>query len=39
MLTITKAMLDTVQNWHARARAGDSDIWTWPPEMPDTIIS
>ena len=39
VLTITKAMLDTVQNWHARARAGDSDIWTWPPEMPDTIIT
>jgi hypothetical protein len=39
VLTITKAMLDTVQNWHTRARGGDSDIWTWPPEMPDAIIS
>jgi hypothetical protein len=39
VLTITKAMLDTVQNWHARARAGDSDIWTWPPGMPDPIIN
>ena len=25
-LTITEAMLETVQNWHARATAGDSDI-------------
>lgn len=39
VLTITAAMLDTVQNWSARATAGDSDIWTWPPDMPDPIVS
>jgi hypothetical protein len=39
VLTITKAMLDTVQNWRARAGGDDSDVWTWPPDMPDLIIS
>jgi hypothetical protein len=38
-LMITEAMLDTVQNWHDRASRGDPDIWTWPPEMPDLIVS
>jgi hypothetical protein len=38
-LAITEAMLDTVQNWHDRAARGDPDIWTWPPEMPDRIVS
>ena len=37
-LTITAAMLDTVQNWHDRASRGDPDVWTWPPEMPDPIV-
>jgi len=37
-LVITRAMLDTVQNWHERAEAGNPDVWTWPPEMPDRII-
>jgi hypothetical protein len=32
-------MLDTVQNWRARAGGDDSDVWTWPPDMPDLIIS
>lgn len=39
VLPITKAMLDTVQNWHDRATKGDADIWTWPPELPDLIVS
>jgi hypothetical protein len=39
VLTITKAMLETAQNWHARAHEGDSDIWTWPADMPDLIVS
>ena len=39
VLPITKAMLDTVQNWHDRATKRDSDIWTWPPEFPDLIVS
>jgi len=39
VLTITKTMLDTVQNWHDRATKGDADIWTWPPELPDLIVS
>jgi Ribosome inactivating protein len=38
-LTITEAMLDTVQNWHDRASRGDPDIWTWPREMPDLIVT
>jgi hypothetical protein len=38
LLSITKAMLETVQNWHARASTGDADIWTWPPEFPDPIV-
>jgi len=38
-LAITKNMLDTAQNWHDRATSGDPDVWTWPPELPDPIIS
>jgi hypothetical protein len=38
-LAITQEMLDKVQNWHSGATRGDPDIWTWPPEMPDLIVS
>lgn len=38
-LTFTKEMLDLVQNWHALAEANDSRVWTWPPEMPDLIVT
>jgi hypothetical protein len=38
-LTITEAMLDTVQNWHDRASHDHPDIWTWPPGMLDPIVS
>ncbi len=38
-LTITSDMLDLAQNWRASAKAGDSDVWTWPPDMPDAIIT
>jgi hypothetical protein len=38
IFTFTVEMLDTVRNWDTRARAGDPDVWTWPPDMPDTIV-
>ena len=41
VLLITKEMLDAAQNWHARSdpKKEDPDIWTWPPELPDLIVS
>lgn len=38
VLTITRDMLETVQNWQSRAAGGDPDVWTPLPGMPDTLI-
>jgi hypothetical protein len=37
-LAFTPEMIETVQNWHTRARAGNPDVWTWPPEMRDLLV-
>jgi hypothetical protein len=39
IFSITEEMFATVQNWYTRARSGDPDVWTWPRDMPDRLVS